>query len=268
MPSAVADLSGSGPQQVYIWLSYVSYDQGGNYSTWYWELVYKNNGGLQWSSDATHYWELAGFAASGRVYFGIPSGWAGSGDHMMGNGYFTKPHDANGYLIVNDNFYGTIVTAHGNIGSGTAVINSGISAPRIPKKPGPMVSYGIDQITTTGARYRFQAPADNGGSAWTSFAVQRATLPDFSDAVQESSGGTTVWTDLVPGETYYVRSRGQTAAGFVTDWNAPDTFTTLAGVKVNDGDSFEPAGVYVSNGTAWVSDVPRVSTGTTWVVPA
>lgn len=276
MPSAVADLSGGGPQQVYIWLSWVSNNQDGNYSTWYWELVYKNNGGLQWSSDPTHWWELSGFAATGKQYFGIPSGWAGSGDHMMGSGYFTKAHDTNGYLIINDNLYGTInASSHTGIGSGTATINSGISAPRIPKAPAaptpyPDLASSVDQITSSSMRYRFQDGNNNGG-AITSRAIQYSTSPDFSTGASSwigvDSSGTYVLTGAPPGTTYYWRSRIQNVAG-VSPNSIVSSGTTLAGVKVGDDDSFEPAAVYVSDGSTWIPDVPRVSTGSAWVTPS
>lgn len=269
MPSAVANLSGSGPEQVYLNLLYISYDLYGNYSTWYYELVFKKNGGPSWIADATNWWEIAGFAASGRVYFGIPSSWAGSGDHVLASGYFTKAHDANGYLIVNDNMYGTISSPHGGIGAGTAVINSGITAPRIPKKPGKMIvaGYGWDQITANSARFRFQAPADDGGSPWASFAFRYATQPDFSDAVMVGSSGTTVLNNLLPGTTYYAQARGQTQAGYVTDWSDTAVMTTLAGIYVGDGTSWKPQPLRVGNGNAWTTPAPTIGDGDSWEAP-
>ncbi len=269
MPSAITNLSGYGPQQVYLYLAYVSYDQGGNYSTWYWEIVYKNNGGAQWISDAVNAWSLGGFAVTGQNYFGIPSSWAGSGDHLLGSGYFTKAHDANGYLIVNDNFYGAISSPHEGIGSGTAAITSGITAPRIPKPPpAPSVAdpWGWNQIQANQARFQFSSTGDGGGTIDT-WEFQVATNPSFTGATTYSSGGTTIVTGLTPGTTYYARARGHSIQAGWGAWSATDSMTTLPGVYVSDGVNWVASPMAVSDGASWANVVPKISSGSAWQDP-
>ena len=263
MAGAVANLSGSGPQQVYVWLSYVSYNQGGNFSTWYWEVVYKQNGGLQWMSDNVNSWSLSGFAVGGGS-FGIPSSWAGGGDYMLGNGYFTKGHDSNGYLPA-QTMYASISSPHGNIGSGTAGVNSvAVQIPRTPPAPS-VAGYGFDQITSDSARYRFSSTGD-GGSPITAWRFELATNPAFTGAVVYTSSGTTLLTGLTPGTTYYARAWGENAVGAGAK-SAVSTMTTLPGVYVSDGVNWVGAPSVVSDGSAWLPLVPKISTGSAWEDP-
>lgn len=81
MPGAHGNLRGSGPQQAYVWLSYVSYDAASNRSTWYYEAIYKGGWG-SWSG-STQSWSLSGFATASGT-FTIPS--PGTGDIVSAQG--------------------------------------------------------------------------------------------------------------------------------------------------------------------------------------
>lgn len=273
MPSTVADMSGSGPQQIVVTQSYVGYDQGGNYSTWYWEVVYRNNGGAQWMSDPVHHWRASSpYFDTGDQYFGIPSSWAGSGDHVLGSGYYTRGHSAEGYsgsVTVDAN----IITAHGNIGSGYASVASG-DAPRIPKPP--VAPYwpsepAIDQITSTSFRVKFGFwPGDNGGSPIDQYHVETTRAGDL--LVQNfyfgaGSNGQEVLSPFQPGTLHTVRVRARNAIGY-SPWSPVRSATTLAGIFVSDGENWIAQPLRCSDGANWQNLVPKVSTGTTWVEPA
>lgn len=267
MGSAQAPLSGTGPQDVYVYVANVSYDIGGNYSTWYWELIYRNNGGIQWSSDPIHYWYLQGFAVSNPSYFGIPSSWAGSGDHLLGNGYFTKGHDSNGHLAWNV-LRGHIVSPESNIGSGFADADPN-PIPVIPKPPpAPSVAdpWGWKLVTADSAQFQFSSMGD-GGSVVLEWNFQVATNPSFTGATTYVSSGTTNLSGLLPGTTYYARARGRNAAGWGA-WSATDTMTTLSGIYVSDGAAWVPQPVRVSDGVSvWANALLQFSDGDSWEQP-
>lgn len=85
-----------------------------------------------------------------------------------------------------------------------------ISRATVPPAPTPL---GVDEITPTSARYRFNGNG-NGGSSITAWHAQIASDAAFTTDVQlVTSGGTTTFTDLTPGTTYYFRSRGVNALG-------------------------------------------------------
>jgi len=230
MPSATGDLSGSGPQQVYVWLSYHSMVQPSNYTRWYWELIYRNNGGLQWLSDAVHYWSLSGFAVAGPNYFGIPSSWAGSGDHLLGSGVFNKTHNSNGYLAAGV-LTGSIVTQHSNIGSGSAGVSSG-TPPRVPKPPA-VPPAPVRQSSTTYDTLVFQifSPSDNGGSAITTYNLAVYTKSgDTYNLVKSWSSGASIQSvsDLDANTEYWVQYRAVNAYG-AGPWSTITAMDTAAG---------------------------------------
>lgn len=273
MPSTVAAMSGSGPQEIVVTQNYVGYDQGGNYSTWYWEVVYRNNGGGHWSSDPTHHWRASSpYFDTGDVYFGIPSSWAGSGDHVLGSGYYTRGHVPAGYsgsVTVDAN----IITTHSGIGSGYASVGSG-DAPRIPKPP--VATYWpldppIDQITTTSFRVRFGFwPGDDGGMPVTQYQVETTRAGDL--LVQNfyfgnGSNGQEVIQPLQPGTLHTVRTRVRNDIGW-GPWSTVKSATTLAGIFVSDGENWVACPMLCSDGAAWASLVPSVSTGSAWVQPS
>lgn len=263
MPGATFNLSGSSADQGYVWLSYVSYDQGGNYSTWYWEAVFKKNGSASWMSDASHRWALSGFAATGWNYFGIPSSWAGTGDHMLGSGYFTKAHNSAGYLSAG-NMRLTIETAHSGIGSGWGEVSSG-NPPRIPKAPSAPSAPVFVGAEPDRLNFTIFAPSDNGGSAITSYLMQVLTenvQPNGADVVaQWTSGSSNQWSPanvpLDPATKYRVRYYAINGVGS-GPWSPVTVMTTEAGIFVSDGSAWKGGGPRVSTGSAWASAGPQV----------
>lgn len=141
---------------------------------------------------------------------------------------------------------------------GAASFNTYIFRPTVPSPP---TSVGVDQITATSARYRFSGNS-NGGSGILEWQAQTATNSAFSANVQTvGSNGTTTFTGLLPGNTYYFRSRGRNAVGWsgwsntisayvglpaptltgwsqnssgglVATWSAPSTTTGLTGYRL------------------------------------
>lgn len=141
---------------------------------------------------------------------------------------------------------------------GAASFNTYIFRPTAPGAPVPV---GVDEITATSARYRFSGTSD-GGSAITGWQAQTATDAGFTQNVQTvASNGTTTFTGLLPGNTYYFRARGANAVGWsgwsstisayvglpaptlntwsqnstgglVATWSAPSTTTGLTGYRL------------------------------------
>jgi len=130
-----------------------------------------------------------------------------------------------------------------------------------PTAPSPPTSVGVDQITATSARYIFSGNSD-GGSGILEWQAWTATDAGFTQNVQAvGSNGTTTFTGLLPGNTYYFRSRGRNAVGWsgfsntisayvglpaptmstwsqngtgglVATWSAPSTTTGLTGYRL------------------------------------
>ena len=128
--------------------------------------------------------------------------------------------------------------------------------------PGPV---GFSNIGPTSANVAWTAPADTGGAAVTAYELQRATDAGFTanvaTAAYPSSPGTL--TGLLPGTTYYVRSRALNSAG-PGAWSTTTTVTTLSGVWVGDGTTWRHAIVWVGDGTRWVLALVKVGAGTVW----
>lgn len=127
----------------------------------------------------------------------------------------------------------------------------------VPAAPTPL---DPDQITTSSARYRFNASTDDGGSPATGHVVQRATNAAFTTGVVTiASSGTSTLTGLLPGTTYYVRSATRNAVsdgiagGVYGTWSAVKSFRTLDGVRVynHDTDAWQSAEMRVSTGGAY-----------------
>lgn len=130
-----------------------------------------------------------------------------------------------------------------------------------PTAPGAPISRAVDEITATSARYRFEGTTD-GGSGIIEWQAWTATDAGFTQNVQAvGSNGTTTFTGLLPGNTYYFRSRGRNAVGWsgfsntisayvglpaptmktwaqnstgglVATWSAPSTTTGLTGYRL------------------------------------
>ncbi|MGN7976534.1 fibronectin type III domain-containing protein [Microbacterium sp. 22195] len=135
---------------------------------------------------------------------------------------------------------------YGNVNS------DGTAAFSIAWTPGAPIGLGVDQIGPTSARYRFSGTTDN-GSAITGWQAQCATNTAFTTDVQTvASNGTTTFTGLRPGATYYFRSRGSNGIGWGA-WSSVQSATTLSGFRI-------------WNGTAWVNSELRAWDGEKWTL--
>lgn len=92
--------------------------------------------------------------------------------------------------------------------------------------PGAPIPVGLDQATITSLRYRFSGTTD-GGTPVREWQAQIASNGDFTQNVQTvGSNGTTVFTGLSGGTTYYARSRGRNDVGWGA-WSSTISATTL-----------------------------------------
>lgn len=109
-------------------------------------------------------------------------------------------------------------------GFGTASTGEWRTIAGVPNAPGTPI---VDQQTTTSVRYRFTSAGDN-GAAVIEWQAEVASAPDFSsgDLQTVSSTGTTVFTGLNPGTTYYFRARGRNSVGW-GPWGASISTATL-----------------------------------------
>lgn len=128
--------------------------------------------------------------------------------------------------------------------------------------PGPVE---FTNVGPTSANVAWTAPSDTGGAAITAYELQRATDAGFTANTATttflSSPGTLA--GLLPGTTYYVRSRAVNSAG-PGAWSTPATVTTLSAVRIGDGTVWRPAIVWVGDGTRWIQTLVRVGDGTVW----
>lgn len=268
MGSARAALSGYGPCEVYGNVYYVSYDQAGNYSTWYWEIRYYGNGGGQWTN-GTLYWSVGGFAVASGT-FTVPQSKAYDSYIVLRSGYFTKPHNADGYLIDQSNMTFSINgSIHDGIGSGTASADPG-SAPRIPKVPDAPPAPVFKSAEPDSLTFTISQPADNGGSGVQTYEM-RVTSADGATLIGTWQSGSSTQTtpatlELQPSTQYRVLYKAKNAIGWGPN-SAYTLMTTEAGVFVSDGTKWVGAGPQVSDGTKWVNAGPQISDGTAWKDP-
>lgn len=142
--------------------------------------------------------------------------------------------------------------------SSARTFTTGATAPSAPGAP------SISGVGATSATAAWTAPSDAGGAAVTSYEVQWSTSSSFtSPSSTASTTSPTNLTGLLPGTTYYVRTRAVNSAGSGT-WSTASTFTTLSGVKVGTGTGWRDAIVRVGNGSSWVVAQVRTGNGTTW----
>jgi hypothetical protein len=176
-----------------------------------------NTSVVNWILEARGTWGSFGnYSTSWSVNIGgqTRSGTIGSFNpnpyQTIASGSVTITHNADGNKTIYSSGYWD--SRHSNIGAGTTGGN--YTLPRIPKPPAAPTPIGIDQVTSSSFRYRFSGNSNN-GAAVDQWQAQLATNSSFTTGVRTvTSTGTTVFTDLPAGVTYWVRSRGHNSRGW------------------------------------------------------
>jgi hypothetical protein len=179
-----------------------------------------------------------GFNVNGGAYFG------GSG--------------ASGKSIVHSS-QGTLYS--GRALSGTLYY---IQAPAAPSARAVLQS----DVSATSVTFKFDGSSDTGGGPITGWTAQRATNASFTTGVVSvASTGTTTFTGLTPGTTYYFRAAARNevtdAAGTTGPWSNVVSATTFAGVYWYNHTSaeWEDAEVWWSDGANFQPATALWSTG-------
>lgn len=109
--------------------------------------------------------------------------------------------------------------------------------------PAPDTSLGLDQITDSSMRFRFNSTGD-GGSAITGWKVQYSKSSNFSSGVTTiDSNGTSTISNLDPDTTYYFRAAGRNAvsdgngSGHYGPWGTTRSAKTLSGAPGTPGNT-------------------------------
>lgn len=265
MASGFGNLSGSGPQQVWANVAYQSYNQAGNYSTWYYEVRYYGNGYGSWTN-STQSWSISGFVNSSGT-FTIPQSQAYATYMVLANGYFNKGHNADGYLSAG-NSTASISTNHSSIGSGSVTVSSG-TPPRIPKVPDAPTGLNVTAVNPSTIGASWTAPADNGGSTITSYRVRVDTDPSMNTATVYSTPNASLSyqvTGQTPGQTYYVQVAAVNGIG-------TGPYSTVDSVRVGIGGKRHTGSSFISfstakrfNGSAFVDiTTAKRFNGSSWV---
>lgn len=186
-------------------------------------------------------------------WYGTVNGVGVGGTVSLGKGFGTRELGAWGVGYTQYVNIGQQATGTSGLG-GAASFNTYIFRPTVPGAP---TSIGVDELTATTARYRFSGTTD-GGSPITGWQAQCATDAAFTQNVQTvASNGTTTFTGLLPGRTYYFRSRGSNAVGWSGWSNVVSAYVGLPAPTLN---------TWAQNGTAHLVatwSAPSTTTGLT-----
>ncbi|PDQ34135.1 MAG: hypothetical protein B5766_12955 [Candidatus Lumbricidophila eiseniae] len=176
-----------------------------------WSLrIIKGRGSGKWAQ-GPHYWSvnIGGTPASGQI---SAYNFRSYQDLVLGSGQVSLGHDAAGYLTASTTGSWNDNNRWGELGDGE--VGGHVTFSRIPKVPDAPTPISIDQVTSSSLRYRFHGNADNGAGI-LQWQAQCAQDSEFSAGAQTlSSDGTTTFSNLVPGYTYWVRSRGRNSQGW------------------------------------------------------
>lgn len=207
MPSYYGSTADGG--RVYITVSLVSQSQANNNSAISWVFGWDFISSPYDRELDNGYVVIDGVArynVPGRVR-DYPLGRSGAGFYQVASGSFTVGHDANGYhtVAVDGHLQGYPSAYSALTAIGQFVL------PRIPKPPGAPGAPGLSLAAGSGPNSRtininIPFPADNGGSGITTFRLQVATDPGFTNI---TSDYTTGYATSVTGNystTYYVRA--------------------------------------------------------------
>jgi hypothetical protein len=199
----------------------------------------------------------AGSGSSFEVYVdyvGLVQAWSGGYDFRNGNNFLIHASDRQVYTNIWGDCGAQVYANYNILGyAQTSAVHNGTDA----SVPGAPTNIGLDQITTTSMRYRFQGTTD-GGSPITQWQYQAWGDPSFNGAGVAGSSGTTVLNNLTPGTTYYFRSRGVNEVG-AGPWSGTISASTLP--TVPPGMTLTPQ----ASGTALVASLtpPGGATGVT-----
>ena len=149
--------------------------------------------------------------------------WEGGFDFTSGNNFLIHSSDWLATVSIYGDVGAQVYANYDILGyAQTGATYDGVAA----SAPPPPIPAFLDTITINSMRYGFNSAGD-GGSPITSWGVEYANNASFTGATLVSGGsGTITISGLTPGTTYYVRSRGQNAAG-VGGWSTVLSATTL-----------------------------------------
>jgi hypothetical protein len=124
----------------------------------------------------------------------------------------------------------------------------------VPQAPS---SVAVDTATTSSLRYRFSANG-NGGTGFTGFEAQASLSTSFTSPITLSSNGTSTFTGLAQGSTYYFRSRAFNSVGA-----GPYSTLNSAGTGTTEGIPSAPRNL---TATASTTTLGRIDLS--WTVPS
>lgn len=265
-------LNGAADYRGFINVYRVSSNNGGNFSTFYWEIGLQNPAGQGAWTASTSYWSASIGGNYREGSFGLPQSDAGKVTRVVANGYVDIGHDSEGWRtgFASSAYFDT---PHSNIGDGGSG-DAWTDAPRIAKKPTPPQSPSMVAVDSDTVRVSFTQPADARGDAIDFFLVRIGTTnpPQNGTYTDKQSTSSPVDMDVTPGETYYAVVYANNGAtwdnGGYSNPSAVASATTPAGIFVSDGTNWVEYGGRVSDETNWLSFVPSISTGSAWVAPA
>ena len=229
-----------------IWL--VSQNQGGNFSTFYWEVTLVNGNGAAWINQ-TQYWSanVGGQYRSGT--FTMPQDQATVPVRVVGNGYVDVGHDSEGWrpAFANNAWIDTNHSSVGDGGSGDAWVD----APRIPKPPTACQNLQVLNVTQNSAGVQYNGPADWRGST----PLAQPYGARWYEIQADGSPAIVVWDDY--GSNGYT-SPGAGQYGPILKPNQVYHVYVWARSNVGDGPSVGIAlttqsGIFVSDGAQWVA---------------
>lgn len=201
------------PYYLRLQWSTASTNVAGNTSTYNWTLsaVSKSGWGSYNYACGNWYLHIAGYNYSGcKALVFIPGDFAGKTIVLASGTTGPVTHDAQGYLRFQIAFNHQAPGPFGTADAGWRWVD-GTRIPKVPPAPKPI---GLDTVTNTSMRYRFQSQGD-GGSPIIRWEYQYSTSATFAsgNSAWLTSTGTSTATGLTPGVKYYFRSRGVNAVG-------------------------------------------------------
>jgi hypothetical protein len=259
----IATFSANANYYIDVDAALVSQNQAGNYSTIYWRVdVVKtygygfqattNTGNSGWANSS-----VGSLWGDNNLAYNFANGQM-SGRWTIASGTFNVAHrsDGNAEYWVSGGL--TLVNL------GTASAGTGTrSLPRIQTStvPPAPTGLGVDSATQTSLHYWFVNNGD-GGAPILEWQIGWDPVGNYATSFMDS-GGSSVITGLLPGQTYYIWSRGRNANGW-GPWSNRLSARTIAGARINSGGTWHEAIPYVNVNGVWKLAQPYVNSGGTW----